>query len=157
MFLKVTSVFSGDDKSLIVAGFRHSVSLSLPVFDFRHRALNRRKPLARRTSLPHESRGYCLTSQNPWGIIPISFTIRLIKLRTNSCLLHYRKTMAKVSSYGVKPQFLSVFIVWKKKKMYHFASIFPLVLLLTKKNRTIRRDFRNENIASKAYYSRRVK
>ena len=148
MFLKVTSFFSGDDKSPIVAGFWHFVSLlvlerssyapdqlclsfgtlCLPVFDLR--GLERwvgeghlRGELRFHAKIEGTAHDF---SEAFGGLFRLA---SWSMLRGNSCLLHYRTITAKVSYYGVKPQFLSVFVVWKTKKMYHFASVFPLVLL----------------------------
>ena len=114
----------------------------------RPRALSRRRSFARRTSLPRENRGYCawLLRSLRW-IIPFSFMINAsskllspaLPKKNNKGLILWRK--ATVSK---------CFRRQKTKKMYHFASIFPLVLLLTKENIAIRWHFRNDNIARKA-------
>ena len=107
VFLKVTSFFSGDDKSPIVAGFWHFVSLSCAGAFFLHsrpvasvlwhlmfasfrlmrpRALNRRS-FARRTTLPRENREYCawLLRSLQW-IIPFSFMINASSKLLSSAL-----------------------------------------------------------------------
>ena len=151
-FLRVTPFFSSDDKSPIVAGFWHFVSLlvlerssyarnqlrpsfgtlCLPLFDLRD--LERwvgEGHLRGELRFHAEKEDTALDFSEAFGGL-----FRLASwsmLRANSCRLHYRKVTAKVSYYGVKPQFLSVFVVWKTKTIYHFASILPLVLLLTRK------------------------